>query len=94
MSVHSSFREGVAVVAESLWPPCRGESSESGMGNDSGFEHTSTEELYRRMKEALSTKKDIFFHSQGDPSASIGQAQQKLDVVYETPYQSHSSMEL
>jgi len=27
MSVHSSFREGVAVVAESLRPPCRGESS-------------------------------------------------------------------
>jgi isoquinoline 1-oxidoreductase beta subunit len=30
---------------------------------------------------------------QGDPDLLLNSATQKLDVVYQTPYQSHSAME-
>jgi len=93
MKVHDSFREGVAVVAESLWAAMQGRKVLKVEWDDSGFEHINTAEIYRRMKEALSTKEGLSFRSQGNPSAVIEKAQNKLDVVYETPYQSHSSME-
>ncbi|MDO6430243.1 molybdopterin-dependent oxidoreductase [Flavitalea sp. BT771] len=93
MKVHDSFREGVAVVAESLWAAMQGRKVLKVEWDDSGFEHISTAEIYRRMKEALSTKEGLSFRSQGNPSAVIAKAQHKLDVIYETPYQSHSSME-
>ena len=93
MGVHNTFREGVAVVADSVWAAMQGKKALKVEWDDSGFEHLGTDEIYRRMKEALSTKEGLPFRNQGDPSAIIGQAQQKLDVIYETPYQSHSPME-
>jgi isoquinoline 1-oxidoreductase beta subunit len=93
MNVHDSFREGVAVVASSLWAAMQGRKVLKVEWDDSGFEHITTAEIYRRMKEALSTKEGLSFRSQGNPSAVIEKAPNKLDVIYETPYQSHSSME-
>lgn len=93
MGVFSTFREGVAVVADSTWAAMQGRKVLKVEWDDRGFEHLSTEEIYRRMKEDLTTKEGLPFRKQGDPDSVIGKATQKIDVIYETPYQSHSCME-
>jgi isoquinoline 1-oxidoreductase beta subunit len=93
MGVHNTFREGVAVVADSSWTALQGKKALKVAWDDSGFEHLSTEDIYSRMKEALQTKEGLSFSKRGDPSPIIEQAKKKIDVIYETPYQSHSCME-
>jgi isoquinoline 1-oxidoreductase beta subunit len=60
--------------------------------DDSGFEHHSTEQLYAKMKESLKGK-PISFKTKGNFDATYETAKQKLEAVYETPYESHSCME-
>ena len=48
-----SEREGVAVVADSLWAAIEGRKALKVEWDDSGFEHLNTEQLYTRMKEDL-----------------------------------------
>jgi len=93
MNVYSTPREGVAVVADSTWSAIQGRKALQIEWDDSGFEHVNTEELYTRMREGLNTKEGLSFKKVGDPDSIISQAAKKIDVVYETPYQSHSSME-
>lgn len=93
MGVFNTYREGVAVVATSTWAALQGKKALKVEWDDSGFEHLSTDEIYKRMRTALQTEEGITFRKQGDPSAVLAQAANKLDVVYETPYQYHSCME-
>lgn len=93
MGVYSTYREGVAVVADSTWAALQGKKALKVDWDDSGFEHLSTDEIYSRMREALNTQEGLSFKEQGDATGILNQAQNKLDVIYETPYQSHSCME-
>lgn len=93
MSVFSTFREGVAVVADSLWAAMQGRKVLKVEWDDSGFEHLSTEQLYTRMREDLKTKDGLSYRTKGNPASIIGKSEKKIDVVYETPYESHSCME-
>ncbi|RFS18502.1 molybdopterin cofactor-binding domain-containing protein [Emticicia sp. C21] len=93
MGVFSTYREGVAVVADSTWAAMQGKKALKVVWDDSGFEHLSTDVIYKRMSEALKTKEGLSFKKQGDPNIILKYAQKKLDVVYETPYQYHACME-
>ncbi len=93
MAVFNTFREGVAVVADSTWAAIQGRKALKVEWDDSGFEHLNSAEIYRRQNEALKTKEGLSFRKIGDPDAVIQQADKKIDVVYETPYQAHSCME-
>lgn len=93
MGVFKMYREGVAVVADSLWAAIQGRKVLQVEWDDTGFEHLNTDEIYRRMKEVLSTQEGLSFHLQGDPNGIIANAQKKIDILYETPYQSHYCME-
>ena len=93
MGVFNTYREGVAIVANSTWAAMQGKKALRIEWDDSGFEHLSTEEIYRRMKEALTTQEGLSFRKQGDPTTVIEQAGKKIDVTYETPYQYHACME-
>ncbi|MBC7775043.1 MAG: molybdopterin-dependent oxidoreductase, partial [Phycisphaerae bacterium] len=93
MAVFNTYREGVAVVANSTWAAMQGRKALKVEWDDSGFEHLNTAEIYRRQNEALKTKEGLSFRKVGDPDPVIQQATKKLDVVYETPYQSHYCME-
>lgn len=93
MLVFSTYREGVAVVADSTWAALQGKKALNVEWDDSGFEHLSTDEIYKRQREALKTQEGLSFKTQGDASGIIAKAPQKLDVLYETPYQYHSCME-
>ncbi len=93
MRVFDTDREGVAVVADNTWAAIQGKRALKVEWDDSGFEHLGTAEIYRRQAEELKTKDGLVFKTQGDPDGILQQATGKLDVVYETPYESHSCME-
>lgn len=92
MNVFSHKREGVAVVADSLWAAMQGRKALKVEWDDTGFAHHSTEDLYSRMKDDLK-KKPISFITKGDFEGAYQKGTKKIEAVYETPYQSHSSME-
>jgi isoquinoline 1-oxidoreductase beta subunit len=93
MGVFSTYREGVAVVADSTWAAIQGKKALKVEWDDSGFEHLDSEEIYKRQQDDLQTKEGLSFKKTGDPDIIIQQAEKKIDVVYQTPYQSHSCME-
>lgn len=92
MPVFGTIREGVAVVAENLWAAIQGRKALKVEWNDEGFEQVDTAMLYERMKSDL--KKQA--HSQrtgGNFEGVFQKAEKKLEMIYETPYESHSCME-
>ncbi|GAC1307530.1 MAG: xanthine dehydrogenase family protein molybdopterin-binding subunit [Mucilaginibacter sp.] len=91
--VFQTFRDGVAVVADSTWAAIQGRKALSAEWDDSGFEYINTADIYQRQKELLKAKDGLSARKQGDPDSILASATQKLDLVYETPYQSHSAME-
>ncbi len=93
MGVFSTYREGVAVVANSTFAAMQGKKALKVEWDDSGFEHLDTAEIFRRQEEALKTSEGLSFRKQGDPDSIIQNAEKKIDVVYQTPYQSHYCME-
>jgi len=93
MGIWETDREGVAVVANSTWAAMQGKKALRVEWDDTGFEHVSTPEIFARQRELLQTSEGLFLKTQGDPTGVIAGAKDKLDVIYETPYQSHSCME-
>jgi isoquinoline 1-oxidoreductase beta subunit len=53
MPVFASTREGVVVVADTLWAAMQGRKALKVEWDDSGFEHLSTDQLYARMRDDL-----------------------------------------
>jgi isoquinoline 1-oxidoreductase subunit beta len=92
MNVFSHKREGVAIVADNLWAAMQGRKVLKVEWDDTGFAHHNTEQLYVSMREDLK-KKPLSFKTKGDFDYTFGNSAKKLEAVYETPYQSHSSME-
>jgi isoquinoline 1-oxidoreductase beta subunit len=93
MSVFNTFREGVAVVADSIWSAMQGRKVLKVEWDDTGFEHFSTEQLYARMNDDLKTKDGLSFRTKGNFAAALEKADKKIEATYETPYESHSCME-
>ncbi|MES2703889.1 MAG: molybdopterin cofactor-binding domain-containing protein [Bacteroidota bacterium] len=93
MAVFSTYREGVAVVANSTWAAMQGKKALKVEWDDTGFEHLDTVEIFRRQELELGTKEGLSFRKVGDPDTIIQKAGKTIDVVYQTPYQSHSCME-
>jgi isoquinoline 1-oxidoreductase subunit beta len=92
MPVFAHQREGIAVVADSLWAAIQGRKALKIEWDDSGFEHVSTEQLYARMKEDLK-KPGLSQRTGGNAHAAFEKSEKKLEAIYETPYESHSCME-
>ncbi len=93
MGVFNTYREGVAVVADSTWAAIQGKKALKVAWDDTGFEHLNTEEIFKRQAEALQTQEGLTFKKQGEPNEIIAKAAKKIDVTYETPYQYHAAME-
>lgn len=93
MGVFSTYREGVAVVADTTWAAIQGKKALKIEWDDSGFEHLDTAEIFKRQEDLLKTDDGLSFRKQGDPDTILQQAAKKIDVIYQTPYQSHSAME-
>jgi isoquinoline 1-oxidoreductase beta subunit len=93
MGVFQTLRDGVAVVANSTWAAMQGRKALKIEWDDSGFEHVNTNIIYQRQNELLKNEEGLSAKKQGDPDKILTGTNQKIDVVYETPYQSHSAME-
>lgn len=91
--VFSTFRDGVAVVATNTWAAMQGRKALVVEWDDSGFEHVSTPGIYEQQRKLIQTQEGLSAKKQGDPDTILQAAGQKLDLLYETPYQSHSAME-
>lgn len=93
MKVFTTEREGVAVVANSTYAAFQGKKALKVEWDDTGFEHINTADIYKRHLEKLNSEEGLPLKKQGDPDASLANASQRLDVIYQTPYQSHSPIE-
>ena len=93
MGVFSTYREGVAVVADSPWQAMQGRKALRVTWDDTGFEHQNTELIFSRQAEALKNNEGLSFKTQGDVNTILNSAPNKIDVVYQTPYQQHACME-
>ncbi len=93
MNVFSHKREGVAVVADNLWSAMQGRKALKITWDDSGFEHHSTEQLYAKMREDVKSGELLSFKTKGNTEDTIAKASNKIEALYETPYESHSCME-
>ncbi|MBT1707883.1 molybdopterin-dependent oxidoreductase [Fulvivirgaceae bacterium PWU5] len=93
MGVFSTYREGVAVVADSVWQAMQGRKALRVTWDDTGFEHQNTELIFRRQADELKNNEGLSFKTQGDVNAILNSASNKIDVVYQTPYQQHACME-
>jgi len=91
--VFQTFRDGVAIVADSTWAAMQGRKALSIEWDDTGFDHVSTADIYRQQNDLVQNQEGLSARKQGDPDAILATATQKLDVTYQTPYQSHSAME-
>jgi isoquinoline 1-oxidoreductase beta subunit len=93
MGVYNTFREGVAVIADSTWAAIQGKKALIIEWDDTGFEHVNSPDIFKRQEEFIKTKEGLALKTQGNPSEILEKSNHKLDVIYQTPYQSHSCME-
>lgn len=93
MNVFSHKREGVAVVADNLWSAMQGRKKLKVEWDDSGFEHHSTDQLYARMRSDVANGTLLSFKTKGDVDRILTSSPNKLEAVYETPYEAHACME-
>jgi isoquinoline 1-oxidoreductase beta subunit len=92
MPVFAHNREGVAIVADTLWAAQQARKVLKVEWDDSGFEHLDTEKLYQRMRDDLA-KPGLSQRTGGDFATNFEKAPKKVEAIYETPYESHSCME-
>lgn len=92
MDVFSHKREGVAVVADTLWAALEGKKALRVEWDDSGFPHHSTDDLFTLMRNSLS-QSGLTQRSAGNFENYYNKAAQKVEALYETPYQAHACME-
>ena len=93
MKVFNTNREGIAVVANSTYAAMQGKKALKVEWDDSGFEHVNTDAIFLQHETNLKTKEGLSFKTQGDADSIIANADKKIDVIYQTPYQAHSAME-
>ena len=92
-AVFGDLYEGVAVVADNIWAAMKGRKALKVEWNDEGFEHPDSEMLLSRMREDLANQAGKPDEASRRFDSELQKAAQKIEAVYETPYQSHSCME-
>jgi isoquinoline 1-oxidoreductase beta subunit len=93
MIVFNTTRDGVVVIADSTWAAMQGRKALRIEWDDSGFYHVNTQDIYKAHEELLKTKEGLSFKKQGEPGGILEKSDKKIDVIYQTPYQSHGAME-
>ncbi|GLU45145.1 molybdopterin cofactor-binding domain-containing protein [Allomuricauda sp. NBRC 101325] len=93
MGVFTLYREGVAVVADNTWAALQGKRALTIEWDDSGFEQLNSEDIRKKMDGTLLKNKGLVQKKQGDADSIIDNAEDKIDITYHTPFQSHSPIE-
>ncbi|MBZ5855859.1 molybdopterin cofactor-binding domain-containing protein [Flavihumibacter profundi] len=92
MPVFAFTRHGVAVVADNVWAAMQARKLLKVEWDDSGIELVNTDMLYDRMRQDLN-KPGLTQNAQGDVDRVFAKSTQKIEAVYELPYESHSALE-
>lgn len=93
MEVVGTTRDGIVVIANSTWAAMQGRKALKVEWDDSGFDHVNTPDIYQAHERLLKSEEGLSFKKQGEPDQVLATADQKIDVIYQTPYQSHGAME-
>lgn len=93
MEVVGTTRDGIVVIANSTWAAMQGRKALKVEWDDSGFDHVNTPDIYQAHERLLKNEEGLSFKKQGEPDQVLATADQKIDVIYQTPYQSHGAME-
>lgn len=93
MMVFNTTRDGVVVIADSTWAAMQGRKALHVEWDDSGFDHVNTTDIYKAHEELLKKEEGLSFKKIGDPDGMLAKSDKKIDVIYQTPYQSHAAME-
>lgn len=91
--VFNTTREGVVVIADSTWAAMQGRKALHVEWDDSGFEHVNSADIYKAHEDLLKKEEGLSFKKKGDVDIALEKSTKKIDVIYQTPYQSHAAME-
>lgn len=84
---------GVAVVADSTWAAIQGRKALQPVWDKGPGANESTASLRKRFQEQVSRPADYVPVDQGDALKELASAANRVDAVYELPFQSHATME-
>ena len=84
---------GVAVIADSTWSAMQGRKVLDIKWDEGPNANQSTAAISRMFSELVSQPAGKAARTQGDTAAALASAGQKMEAVYEAPFQSHSPME-
>ncbi len=93
MPVFTTTRDGVVVIADSTWAAMQGRKALRVEWDDSDFDHVNSADIYKAHEELLQKEEGLSVKKQGDPDGALAKSDKKIDVIYQTPYQSHAAME-
>jgi isoquinoline 1-oxidoreductase beta subunit len=89
----SNTAGGIAVVADTTWIAIKGRSALKVEWDHGDHVHESSDSLRRRMRDLAAKPPAHLARNDGDAEKSIAGAAQRIDAVYELPFQPHATME-
>lgn len=90
--VYGQKRDGVAVLADTYWQALQGRNALKVEWDNQGLEQISSETILADSYEASKNEGDELFN-RGDTKSAFDTAKNTIHASYETPYQSHATME-
>ena len=90
---HINTAGGVAVVADSTWTAIQGRKALTLRWNKAGTEGESTDTLRKLVAERAAGPPTFVAVDRGDALEALAGTAQKLEAVYESPFQAHATME-
>ena len=90
--VYGNKREGVAVLADNYWSALQAKTALKVEWDTQGLEQVNSDTILADSFEAAKSEGDELF-SRGDVKAVFSNAKNIIEASYETPYQSHATME-
>jgi isoquinoline 1-oxidoreductase beta subunit len=87
------IENAVAVVGDHFWAAKKGLEQIDCRWNFGGHEVVSTERIFDDLKHASDNGKPVMGRKVGDADKAMGDADSKLDAVYELPFLAHATME-
>lgn len=93
MMVFNTTRDGVVVIADSTWAAMQGRKALKIEWDESGFEHVNTADIYKKHEALLQKEEGLSAKKQGEPDEILAKSVNKIDAIYQTPYQAHAAME-
>lgn len=91
-NVFGQTREGIAVIATNYWAALQGRRLLEIQWDNSNLESWSTKKIKNDYQNA-SSEKGTVLHENGNFDQAYSNTTNKIEAVYETPYQTHAPME-